>query len=149
SRFFTLWGQPCRLRWCRRHACLYRFFLWCRFFLQLFFRFFFFRLGFLRLFFFFFFGGFFLLFFLFSLFFAFTGNETDFVANIHLATFFNINFGERSIFGRFPFHRRLIGLDLGQHFAGRNFVALLLLPRDEGALGHRVAQFRHLNFRHG
>src|SRR5207249_3606168 len=92
----------------------------------------------------FFFGRFFLL----RSFFAFSADERDLVADVHLPAFFKINFGERAILGRFPFHGRLVGFDLSNHFAGRNFVALLFLPRDEGAFRHGVAQLRHLNLRH-
>src|SRR5438105_4191066 len=92
----------------------------------------------------FFFGRFFLLW----SFLALSADEPDLVADLHLPAFFNINFGECAVLWRFPFHRRLVGFDLGNHFAGRNFVALFLLPRDEGALRHRVAQLRHLNLRH-
>src|SRR6266550_8973030 len=157
ARFFGLWWQPCRLRWCRRHACLYSFLflflLRLTFLLGLLFWLFFFRLNFVGLLF------FLLLFdfrlFLFPFFFflgrflALSTDERDLVADVYLAAFFDINLGKRSIFGRLPFHRRLVGLDLGEHFAGRNVVALLLFPRDDGALGHGVAEFGHLNLRHG
>src|SRR6266704_2281896 len=79
---------------------------------------------------------------------AFTADERDFVANVYLAAFFHINFGERAVLGRFPFHGRLVSLDFGEHFAGGNLIALLFLPRDERALGHRVTQLGHLDFRH-
>src|SRR4029077_4781319 len=135
-----------RLRW----RGLFLFFL-CRFRrlrLLFFFCFLFFRL----LFFWFFrFGLFFFFFFLFPLrrFLAFAANERDPVTDIYLAAFFHVNLGKRSILGRFPFHRCLVGLDFGEHLASRNPVALLFLPRDESALRHRVAQFGHLDFRHG
>src|ERR1700720_2873213 len=57
-----------------------------------------------------------LLFFLFFMFFFFLGsfltlaaNEGNFVADVYLSPFFDINFCERSLFGRLPFHGRLIG----------------------------------------
>src|SRR6266496_2038670 len=162
SRFLGLWWQPCRLR--RRHACLYRLFFlfrlrWRGLFLLFLFRlrrlrlFFLFCFVFLRLLFFRFFRfGLFLFFFLlFRLrrFLALTTDECDLVADVYLATFLDVNFGKRPILRRFPFHRRLVCLDFGEHFASRNLIALLFLPRDESALGHRVAQLGHLDFRHG
>src|SRR5206468_10436605 len=150
TRFFSLWWQPCRLR--RRHACLYSFLflflLRLAFLLGLLFRLFFFGLFFLLfrflrpLFFFFFFW-------LFSRsLFALAANECDFVANVYFAAFFNIDFGECSIFRRFPFHCRLISLNFSEDVASRNLVAFLFLPSDESSLRHRVAQFGHLNLRH-
>src|SRR4029077_15569508 len=76
-------------------------------------------------------------------------DKRDFIANVHLPAFFHVNFGERSVLGRFPFHRRLVAFDFSNDFPGRNFVALFLFPRNERPLGHGVAQFRHLNFGHG
>src|SRR6266542_4434857 len=93
-------------------------------------------------------GSFFLLFRL-RRFLALTTDECDLVADVYLATFLDVNFGKRPILRRFPFHRRLVCLDFGEHFASRNLIALLFLPRDESALGHRVAQLGHLDFRHG
>ena len=37
----------------------------------------------------------------------------------------------------------------GDVIASRDFVSLLFLPGHQRALGHRVAQLRHLDFRHG
>src|SRR6266480_2307343 len=84
----------------------------------------------------------------FGRFLAFATNERNLVADVYFATFFDVNFRERPILRRFPFHGRLVGLDFGEHFTGRYFIALLFLPRDKSTLGHRVAQLRHLNFRH-
>jgi hypothetical protein len=50
-------------------------------------------------------------------FFPFATDERNLVADVYLAAFFDVDFSERSIFRRFPFHRRLVGLDLGEHFA--------------------------------
>ena len=50
--------------------------------------------------------------------FALLTDERDLVAHIHLAALFNVYFRQGSVFGRFPFHRRLIGFDLSNHFAG-------------------------------
>ena len=55
---------------------------------------------------------------------------------------------DNPVLGRFPFHRRLVGFNFCNHFAGRNLVALFLFPRDERALGHGVAQLRHVDLRH-
>src|SRR6266576_1506969 len=44
---------------------------------------------------------------------TFTTDERDSVADVHLATFFDINFCQRPILRRFPFHCRLIRLNLG------------------------------------
>ena len=79
---------------------------------------------------------------------AFSTDEGDLVADVYLAAFLDVNFRERPVFRRFPFHRRLVGFDLGKHFAGGNLVSLLFLPRDQSALGHRVTELRHLDFRH-
>src|SRR5207302_10068428 len=76
----------------------------------------------------FFFGRFFLL----RSFLALSADEPDLVADLHLPAFFNISFGECAVLWRFPVLRRLVGFGLGSHFAGRNFVALCLLPRAEG-----------------
>src|SRR5438132_8714215 len=75
---------------------------------------------FLRLFFFFFLWGFF----------AFFIDKRDLVADIHFPAFVDVNLGKRSVLGRFPFHRRLVGLDFCDHFAGRALVALFLFPSD-------------------
>src|SRR5256714_1689931 len=81
--------------------------------------------------------------------FSFAADERDLLANLDLPAFFDVNLRQRPVLGRFPFHRRLVGLDLGNHFAGRDLVALLFLPRDESSFRHRVAELRHLDFRHG
>src|SRR5713101_59721 len=78
----------------------------------------------------------FLFFFFFWSFLAFAADKRDFIANVHLPAFFDVNFGERSVLGRFPFHRRFVGFDFSNDFAGRNFVAFFLFPRDERPLGH-------------
>src|SRR6266481_2256703 len=70
----------------------------------------------------------FLFFFFFWSFLPFAADKRDFIANVHLPAFFHVNFGERSVLGRFPFHRRLVGFDFSNDFAGRNFVALFLFP---------------------
>src|SRR5262249_45343477 len=130
SPFLALWWQACRLR--SRHACQYSFRLllclrWRCLFLLFRFRFLFF-----------FFLFFFLLLF-FRRFFAFTTDKSDSVPHVYLAAFLDINLREGSVLGRFPFHCRFIGLNLRQHFAGRNLIALLFFPCDESALRHRVA----------
>ena len=61
----------------------------------------------------------------------------------------HVDFLQDAVVGRFPFHRRLVGLDLGQHFAGSHLIADFLLPAHQCPFGHGIAQFRHLNFRHG
>src|SRR5205823_12083384 len=98
--FFGLWWQPCRLR--RRHACLYSFLflflLRLTFLLWLLFRLCF--LFFLLLFGFWLFLFFLLRFFLFLWrLLAFATDERDLIADIHLAAFLNVNFGERPILG--------------------------------------------------
>src|SRR5207253_9040589 len=80
--------------------------------------------------------------------FAFLADEGNPLADVNLTALFHVTFGERSILGRFPFHRRLVGFDFSNDVAGRDFIALLLFPRDERPLRHRVAQFGHLDFRH-
>ena len=79
----------------------------------------------------------------------FAPDERDFVSNVHLPAFLHVNVGERSVLGRFPLHGRFVCLNLGEHFTSRDLIALLFLPRYEGSLTHRVAQFRHLDLRHG
>src|SRR5437899_1924868 len=105
---------------CSRLLCLFFLFCFLLFFLLLCFGFWLvFFLG-LFLFLFFAFGLFLffvLLFFLWR-FLAFTIDERDSVADVHLAAFFDVNFCERPVLRRFPFHCRLIRLDLGEHFAG-------------------------------
>src|SRR5437762_12385203 len=81
--------------------------------------------------------------------FSFSADERDLLANLNLTALFDVNLGQSSVLGRLPFHGRLVGFNLSDHFARGNLVALLLFPRDESALRHRVAQLRHLNFRHG
>ena len=46
----------------------------------------------------------------------------------------------------FHLHRRLVGLDLGDHLAGLDLVALLLEPLDDRALGHGVGELGHGDF---
>ncbi len=75
-------------------------------------------------------------------------DERDAVADVYLPAFLHVNFFQDAVIGRFPFHRRLVGLDFSQDFAGGHFVADFLLPTHERPLGHGVAQFRHLNLRH-
>src|SRR5207302_4075511 len=112
-------------------------FLFLGFFLFLFFGFRFFRLlfFFLRLLFFFLLLFGLRLFFFLRRFFAFSADERNLIADVHLAAFFDVNFGERSVLGRFPFHCRLVSFDLRDHITGRNFVALFLFPCDESPLG--------------
>ena len=86
--------------------------------------------------------------FLFRSFLALFADERDLIADVNLAPFCDINFSERAVLGRFPFHRCLVRFNFSDHFAGRNFVALFLFPRDDGSLRHCVAQLGHLNFGH-
>ena len=51
--------------------------------------------------------------------------------------------GERALVDRLVFHRGLVGLDLGDHIAGLDLVALLLQPARKIALLHRRRQCRH------
>jgi hypothetical protein len=50
--------------------------------------------------------------------FSFFSNERNLVADIYLTAFFDINFSECSVLRRFPFHRRLVGFNFGEHVAG-------------------------------
>jgi hypothetical protein len=52
--------------------------------------------------------------------------------------------GNRAFIHGFEFHRRLVGLDLGEDVAGLHGVAFLDQPLGEGALFHRGRQRRHL-----
>src|SRR5213080_118702 len=67
------------------------------------------------------------------------GEEANLVADVPLAALLHVNFSEGSVFGRFPFHRRLVCLNLSDYFASRDLIAFLFLPRDKSALGHCVA----------
>ena len=75
--------------------------------------------------------------------------EDGTLAEIYVEEGGKVNVGERSVLGRFPLHGRFVCLNLGEHFTSRDLIALLFLPRYEGSLTHRVAQFRHLDLRHG
>ena len=81
-------------------------------------------------------------------FFAFCADERDPVAHVHFSAFLDVDLFQDAVVGRFPFHRRLIGLDLGQHFAGSHLIADFLFPAHQSPFGHGVAQLRHLDFRH-
>jgi hypothetical protein len=48
----------------------------------------------------------------------------------------------------FDFHRRLVGLDLGDHVAGLDGVAFLDQPLGQGPLFHRRGQGGHQDVRH-
>src|SRR5205814_9273668 len=61
------------------------------------------------------------LFFFLRRFFAFSADERNLIADIHLSAFFHVNFSERSVLGRFPFHCCLVSFDLRDHITGRNF----------------------------
>ena len=52
---------------------------------------------------------------------------------------------QRALVDRLDLHRRLVGLDLGDHVAGPDRVALALEPLGEVALGHGRRQSRHQN----
>jgi hypothetical protein len=52
---------------------------------------------------------------------------------------------ERTLIGRLDFHRRLVGLDLGDDIAGLDRLAFLFQPFGEVALLHRGRQRRHQN----
>ena len=57
---------------------------------------------------------------------------------------------ERALVDRLDLHRRLVGLDLGDHVARRDGVALALEPAREVALGHGRRQGGHQDLgRHG
>ena len=53
---------------------------------------------------------------------------------------------DAALIDRLVFHRRLVGLDLGDDVAGVHLVALFLEPAGEIALGHRRRQRRHPDF---
>ena len=80
--------------------------------------------------------------------FTFPGDESDAIADVHLAAFLDVDRFQDAILSRLPLHCCLVGLDLGENFAGGHLVADFFLPTDERPLGHGVAQFRHLDFRH-
>src|SRR5437660_10052531 len=61
---------------------------------------------------------FFFLLFFFLRFFSFTFDISDPFPVFHLSASFDVNFCERPVLRRFPFHCRLIRLDLGENFAG-------------------------------
>ena len=55
----------------------------------------------------------------------------------------NDDLGDRALVDGLDFHRRLVGLDLGDHVARRDLVAFLDQPLGEIALFHRGRQGRH------
>ena len=82
---------------------------------------------------------------------AFAGQHRDHRIDRHvLGAFRNDDLGERALVDRLDFHRRLVGLDLGDHVAGLDLVALFLEPLGKIALLHRGRQRRHEDVgRHG
>ena len=67
-----------------------------------------------------------------------------------LRAFGHEDLAERAFVDRLEFHRRLVGLDLGEDVAGLDLVAFLLVPLGELALGHGRRQRRHQDLdRHG
>ncbi len=68
---------------------------------------------------------------------AFAQQQPDHRVDLHpFGALGNDDLAERSLVGGLDLHRRLVGLDLGDHVARADFVALLLVPLGEVALGH-------------
>jgi hypothetical protein len=80
--------------------------------------------------------------------FSFRGDERDFVANVYLAAFFDVNLGKLAVVSGFPFHGGFVRLDLSQDFARGNIFSFLLFPAHQRPFGHGVAEFRHFDFWH-
>ena len=77
---------------------------------------------------------------------AVAGQNRDDVVDRHvLRTFRHQDLRDRALVDGFDFHRRLVGLDLRDHVAGLDLVALFLEPLGKVALFHRGRQRGHQN----
>ncbi len=75
---------------------------------------------------------------------AFLRHHRDQLIDRHVGgAFRHHDLGQRAVFDGLVFHRRLVGLDLGDHVAGLDRIALLLEPLGKVALLHRGRQCRH------
>src|SRR5665213_1319082 len=76
--------------------------------------------------------------------FALTREHRDHGIDRHVLRAFRYHdLGERALVDRLVFHRRLVGLDLGDDIARLDLVALLLEPTRQVALFHRGRQRGH------
>ena len=66
-------------------------------------------------------------------------------ADRHARAFGDDPLQEHAVVVDLQVHRRLVGLDLGDHVAGGDGVAFFSEPRDEDAFLHRVAHFGHFD----
>ncbi len=76
----------------------------------------------------------------------FTKQHSDGLVHLHtFDAFWHQNLADAALIHRLEFHRRLVGLDLGEDVAGMDFVAFLHQPLGELALLHRGRQRWHKN----
>ena len=75
---------------------------------------------------------------------ALSRDQADQLVHRHIGRAFrHHDLGEHALIDRLDLHRRLVGLDLGDHIAGLDGVALLLQPFGEIALLHRGREGGH------
>ena len=75
---------------------------------------------------------------------AFSGDDTDERIHRHVRRAVrHDDLDQHALINGFDFHRRLVGLDLGEHVAGFDLVAFLLQPAREVALLHRRRERGH------
>ena len=75
---------------------------------------------------------------------AVAGEHRDHIIDRHvLGALRHHDFGKRALVDGLDFHRRLVGLDFGDHVAGLDLVALFLEPLRKVALLHRRRQRGH------
>ena len=77
--------------------------------------------------------------------FAFLADGAEGFADRDLFAFAGEDLDEGAVEEAFELHRGFVGLDLGEHVAGDDLVALLLQPFDQRAHRHGVAEFRHFD----
>ena len=78
------------------------------------------------------------------------GDDGQECADLYFLALWDGDESEGAGFEGFHGHGGLVGFDVGDFFAGFYFVALLFVPFDDGAFGHRVGELGHGDFgRHG
>jgi hypothetical protein len=74
------------------------------------------------------------------------GEHGDHVADLHLLALGADQARDGAVVEDGLLHRRLVGLDVGEHRSGAHSVALFDVPLDDGARFHRVRETRHGQF---
>ena len=78
--------------------------------------------------------------------FVFAIEDREDTADFRFIPFLDEDFGQFALIEGLHFHGCFVSFDLGKDIADFDFIADLLVPFDEGSLGHCIREFGHFDF---